>query len=76
MTVRVLDAYNNLVTTDNSTKVTLTIGTNPSSGTLSGGGQTTASSGVATFSGLSIDKFGNGYTLVASDTTGGGGIHP
>ena len=76
VTVRVLDASNNVVTGDNATKVTLAIGTNPGGGTLSGTLERTAASGVATFSGLSIDKAGTGYTLAATDTTGGGGIHP
>ena len=76
VTVRVLDSSNSVVTGDNSTKVTLSIGTNPGGGTLSGTLQQTALSGIVTFSGLSIDKTGTGYTLVASDTTGGGGIHP
>ena len=76
MTVRVLDANNNVVTTDSSTQVTLAIGTNPGSGTLSGTLQQTAASGTATFAGISIDKTGTGYKLAASDTTGTGGIHP
>src|SRR2546426_9971570 len=41
-------------------------GTNPSGGTLTGPGPQTAVSGVATFSATSIDRAGNGYTLVAS----------
>ena len=76
MTVRVLDANDNMVTTDSTTKVTLAIGTNPGGGTLTGDGQVTVSGGIATFSGLSINKTGTGYTLAASDTTGGGGGHP
>lgn len=46
--------------------VTLAIGTNPGSGTLSGTKIVNAVGGIATFSGLSIDKAGNGYTLAAS----------
>ena len=49
--------------------ITIAIGTNPGSGgggTLSGTLTAVASSGVATFSGLSIDKQGNGYTLNAT----------
>ncbi|MGE3517663.1 MAG: choice-of-anchor D domain-containing protein [Vicinamibacterales bacterium] len=76
VTVRVLDDDDNLVSSDYATKVTLAIGNNPGSGTLAGGGEVTVSAGVATFAGLSIDKAGNGYTLLASDTTGGGGVHP
>src|SRR5207245_9196554 len=46
--------------------VTVAIGANPSGGTLAGTATVAAVSGVATFSGLSIDKAGTGYTLVAS----------
>ena len=67
VSVAIEDALGNVVTTDNSTSITLTIGTNPGGGTLSGGGSTAAVNGVATFSGLSIDKPGNGYTLTAND---------
>src|SRR5205814_1924766 len=46
--------------------VTVAIGTNPSSGTLSGTKTVAAVAGVTTFSGLSIDKAGTGYTLTAT----------
>ncbi len=46
--------------------IMLSIGTNPGSGTLSGTRTIAASSGVATFSDLSIDEGGNGYTLLAT----------
>lgn len=46
--------------------VTLTIGTNPSGGTLGGTLTKAAVAGTATFSNLSIDKAGNGYTLNAA----------
>src|SRR5207248_6464260 len=52
--------------TNSSASVTLAIGTNPASGALSGTATVAASSGVATFSGLSIDKAGTGYTLTAA----------
>ncbi|HEY1443479.1 MAG TPA: hypothetical protein VGF51_01170, partial [Acidimicrobiales bacterium] len=68
VTVAVEDADGNVETNDNTTKVTLAIGTNPGGGTLSGGPATTVVSGVATFSGLSIDKVGSGYTLKASSS--------
>jgi hypothetical protein len=67
-TVQVLDQYGNLETTDNST-VTVAIGTNPGSGTLSGTLAVQASGGIATFSNLAIDKPGVGYTLSATDGT-------
>jgi uncharacterized protein YjdB len=49
--------------------VTLAIGTNPGGGTLSGTVTVNAINGVASFSGLSIDKPGTGYTLVATSAT-------
>src|SRR5262249_7706860 len=64
--VEVLDASNKVVTTDNSDKITLVLGANPGGGTLSGTTSVTVSSGVATFSNLSINKTGAGYTLVVS----------
>lgn len=66
--VAVKDANNNTDTTDNSTVVTIAIGTNPGGGTLSGTISRTVSSGIATFNDLSIEKVGTGYTLVASST--------
>src|SRR5207248_2626643 len=65
--VAVQDAQGNTVTTA-TTSITLAIGTNPASGTLSGTTTVAAVSGVATFSNLSIDKAGTGYTLNASAT--------
>ncbi len=48
--------------------ITVTIGTNPGNGTLSGTLTVGPVSGVATFSNVSIDKVGTGYTLTASAT--------
>ena len=53
--------------TSDSSSVTLAIGTNPGSGTLSGTVTVAAVNGVATFSNLSINKAGTGYTLTAAD---------
>jgi hypothetical protein len=61
------DALGNTVTTFTGT-VTVVIGTNPGTGTLSGTTSVNASAGVATFSNLSIDKAGSGYSLTASAT--------
>src|SRR5207248_1198128 len=63
--VTVQDAGGNTVTSDSST-ITLTIGTNPASGTLSACTQA-ESNGVITFSNCKLDKAGNGYTLHATD---------
>ena len=68
VTVELRDAGNNLVTGATNT-VTLAIGTNPGGGTLSGTTSVAAVNGVATFSGLSINNAGVGYTLVASATS-------
>lgn len=48
--------------------VNLTIGTNPGGGTLTGGGTMPLTQGVATYSALSIDKAGTGYTLAAASS--------
>lgn len=66
VTVRILDRDGNLVSGDNDTEVTISIENDPSSGaTLSGTTTVTAVNGVATFSNLSIDNVGFGYTLKA-----------
>ena len=66
--VAIQDANGNTVTTAQDA-ITLAIGTNPSSGALSGTATISAVNGVATFSNLSINKAGSGYTLTAA---GGG----
>jgi type II secretory pathway pseudopilin PulG len=68
--VTIEDSYGNTVLSDNTT-VTLAIGTNPSSGTLSATCIGTTSAGVATFTGCSINLAGTGYTLTATDTKDG-----
>src|SRR6184192_3360742 len=60
------DAQGN-VATDFTGTVTVALGVNPGGATLSGTTSLTAVSGVATFSSLSIDKVGTGYTLTAVD---------
>lgn len=64
VTVRVLDAFGNL--TASTANVTVAIGTNPTAGTLSGTPTVASVAGVATFSNLSLDKVGTGYTLTAA----------
>jgi|GEM_PF-1187038 len=63
--VAVQDAEGNLVSTSNA-PVSVAIGNNPGTGVLTGGGSVSASGGIATFSALTIDKAGTGYTLVAT----------
>jgi hypothetical protein len=64
--VAVIDQFGNVLTDENTDTVTLTIGTNPSGGTLGGTLTVTVVNGVATFSDLSIDLTGAGYTLHAT----------
>jgi hypothetical protein len=63
------DAYGNTATRFNGS-MTMSIGRNPSGGTLSGTRTVTAVNGVGTFSDLKIDRAGDGYTL----TVGGSGV--
>jgi hypothetical protein len=64
--VAVEDANGNVVSTDNSS-ITVALGNNPVGGTLSGTLTVAAVNGVATFSSLSVNRAGVGYTLAASD---------
>jgi len=63
--VEVQDAFGNRVTGATS-QVTVAIFDNPNGGTLSGTKSVSAVAGVATFSTLSIDVAGSGYTLSAA----------
>lgn len=63
--VEVQDSFGNRLTNAGDS-ITLAIGNNPGGGTLSGTATVNAVNGVATFSGLSIDKAGAGYNLTAS----------
>ena len=63
--VTVQDALGNRVGAATAA-VTVAIGTNPSAGVLAGTRVVNAVSGVASFSGLSINQGGTGYTLTAS----------
>jgi hypothetical protein len=66
--VEVRDAGGNRVTSA-STSIQLTLNGGDAAASLSGSNPVSASSGLATFSGLSVDSVANNYTLVA---TGGG----
>ncbi|KFE66749.1 hypothetical protein DB31_8963 [Hyalangium minutum] len=65
--VSLVDAAGNPVTTG-SNQITLSLGNNPGGATLSGTTRVAAVNGVATFSNVSINKAGAGYTLVASSS--------
>ena len=65
--VEVQDGSGTLVATD-TIPVTLTLASNPGGATLSGTTTVTTSGGVATFSGISLDRVASGYTLTASAT--------
>ncbi len=71
--VAVEDTFGNVVTSDNSTTVTIAISNNPSGGVLSctntgGTGPVTVSSGTASYTGCAITKAGTGYTLTATSS--------
>ncbi|MGE5743833.1 MAG: beta strand repeat-containing protein [Gemmatimonadota bacterium] len=63
--VAVQDGFGNTVPSA-ANNITMSIGTNPNAGTLSGTLTVAASGGVATFSDLHIDNPGTGYTLQAA----------
>ena len=65
--VSVEDGSGNVVTSS-SASITIAINNNPASGSLSGNTTIAATSGVATFSNLSINNAGNGYTLSATSS--------
>jgi VCBS repeat-containing protein len=62
--VQVRDAANNPVTSATN-PITIVLAANPGGATLSGTTTVNAVNGVATFSNLSLNKGGNGYTLTA-----------
>jgi FG-GAP-like repeat len=65
--ITVQDAGGNTVTTSTvSVTISITTGTGTSGATLSGTASVIAVNGIATFSGLSIDKAGSDYTLTAT----------
>jgi hypothetical protein len=66
--VTVVDAQGNVVIADNSTAVTLALGTNPGGATLAGTLTQTAHNGVATFADLSLTVAATGYTLTAASS--------
>lgn len=66
--VALKDTFGDTLLTANDT-VTISIGTNPSGGTLSGTTSVAAVNGVATFNDLSIDAVGANYCLAADCAT-------
>jgi hypothetical protein len=68
VTVQLVDSGGNAVSTS-GVSVTLAVGDDPGLGTLGGTlTELTNASGIATFTGLSIDQPGVGYTLAASSS--------
>ena len=65
VTVQVQDANGNLETTATNA-ITLALAANPGGSTLGGTLTVNAINGVATFSDLTLNQLGNGYTLSAS----------
>ena len=73
LTVQAEDSSGNLITSFNGT-VTLALASNPGGAALGGTLTVTASGGVATFSGLTLNKAASGYTLVATTSGLGQGV--
>jgi streptogramin lyase len=73
LTVQAEDSSGDLISSFNGA-VTVGLATNPGGATLGGALTVTASGGVATFSGLSLNKAASGYTLVATTTGLGQGV--
>jgi alpha-tubulin suppressor-like RCC1 family protein len=67
--VAVQNALNQTVTGDNTTQITLAIGSNTGGGILTGGGTVTVVAGVATYNFVNINKTGTAYTLSATSGT-------
>ncbi len=68
VTVAVVDKFSNPIPTDNSTQITMTIGSNPGGSTLSGTTTLRVTNGSAIFGDLTLNKTGVGYTLHATPT--------
>jgi hypothetical protein len=73
MTVEAEDSSGNLISPFNGT-LTVALASNPGGATLGGTLSATASNGVATFSGLSINKAGSGYALEVTASGLGGAV--
>jgi len=65
--VGAFDQYGNLATSFSGT-VTIALGSDPGGSTLGGSLAATASQGVVTFSGLSLNNAGGGYTIKVAST--------
>ena len=65
ITVRVLDAHNNLTASATSVALTIKSGTGAAGATLAGTATRTTVAGIATFNDLSIAKAASGYRLTA-----------
>lgn len=68
ITVEIKDSNGDVVTSDNSTQVTLSFDTNPPTGDLLGTLTKTAVNGVATFNDIAVDRWATGYKLAANAT--------
>ncbi len=64
--VTIKNQYGIVITNENSTEVSIAINNNPASGHLSGTTLETSVAGITRFADLAINRWGNGYTLIAS----------
>lgn len=67
VTVEVLDSFGNRVDWDSSTEVALDLSGGDPAAVLTGGGVRNVISGLASFSGLTVDRAAEDYQLLASD---------
>jgi hypothetical protein len=68
VTVQVVDPGGVALTSDSGRPITIALGANPGDGTLGGTLTVNDVNGVATFSNLSLNAVGQGYTLAVSST--------
>jgi len=64
--INVLDAYGNLVTQDNTDKITISFAANPTAAALGGTTTVQVVGGVGTFNNIVINKAGTGFKLQAA----------
>ncbi len=67
VSVGIEDSNDHIVTSDNTSTITLSLASNNFGASLGGPVSVQAVNGIATFSNMSVGRAGNGYTLLAGD---------
>lgn len=65
----IMDSKDNIISSDSSTSVDLSLTTNPSAAALTGGAGKPVQNGVVSFT-FNVDKAGDGYKFMASTNSG------